>query len=103
MSIQIDKKTCIGCGRCTEACPGNLIRLNEEKKAEIRILEDCWGCTSCMKVCPAGAIRFRLGADIGGTGAYMTYKKEGHTGRWTVFNKGSSETIEVDDRSSNKY
>lgn len=102
MSITIDRSICISCMRCADACPGNLI-WKKDGKADIRIPEDCWGCTSCMKVCPAGAIRFRLGADIGGTGAYMTYKKEGHTGRWTVFSKGSSETIEVDDRSSNKY
>ena len=26
MSIQINKLKCVGCGKCVEACPGNLIK-----------------------------------------------------------------------------
>ena len=71
MSITIDRALCIGCGRCAEACPGNLIALDDSQRAAIRIPEDCWGCTACMKECPAGAIRYFLGADIGGAGSPM--------------------------------
>ena len=104
MSIQIDKKKCVGCGRCVEACPGNLIRVGQDKKAQMRIPEDCWGCTSCMKACPTGAIRFFLGADIGGMGSCMTYRKKDHISEWTITSKsGETRTIRVDDRSSNQY
>ena len=32
MSICIEPGRCIGCGRCTEACPGNLLRLDAAHK-----------------------------------------------------------------------
>ena len=103
MSIRIDQERCIGCMRCAEVCPGNLIWKKGEK-ALIRIPEDCWGCTSCMKACPTGAIRFFLGADIGGMGSCMTYRKKDHISEWTITSKsGETRTIRVDDMSSNQY
>ena len=66
MSIRIQKSKCAGCGRCIEACPGNLIKKDKENKAFIRQVRDCWGCTSCIKECRHDAIRFFLGADVGG-------------------------------------
>ena len=69
MSIRIQKSKCTGCGRCIEACPGNLIKKDKENKAFIRQVRDCWGCTSCIKECRHDAIRFFLGADVGGRGA----------------------------------
>ena len=71
MSIRIQKSKCAGCGRCIEACPGNLIKKDKENKAFIRQVRDCWGCTSCIKECRHDAIRFFLGADVGGRGASM--------------------------------
>ena len=32
MSIRIQKSKCVGCGRCIEACPGNLIKKDKEGK-----------------------------------------------------------------------
>ena len=64
MSIRIQKSKCVGCGRCIEACPGNLIKKDKEGKAFIRQVRDCWGCTSCIKECSRDAIRFFLGADV---------------------------------------
>ena len=34
MSITIDQKKCVGCGRCTEICP-HTFRLTDEGKAEV--------------------------------------------------------------------
>ncbi|MBP5324363.1 MAG: 4Fe-4S binding protein, partial [Pseudobutyrivibrio sp.] len=45
MSIKINQDKCIGCRKCIEACPGNLIKL-DNKKAFIKRERDCWGCTS---------------------------------------------------------
>ena len=70
MSIRIQKSKCVGCGRCIEACPGNLIKKDKEGKAFIRQVRDCWGCTSCIKECSCDAIRFFLGADVGGRNAH---------------------------------
>ncbi|WP_303298190.1 4Fe-4S dicluster domain-containing protein [Mitsuokella multacida] len=75
MSIRVHEDCCIGCGRCTEACPGNLLLMqgtDAGRKAKIREVRDCWGCTACMKVCPVSAIGYFLGADLGGSGSTMT-------------------------------
>ena len=69
MSIRITQNNCVGCGRCIEACPGNLIKKDAQGKAVIKHISDCWGCTSCLKECKTGAISFYLGADMGGAGS----------------------------------
>ena len=56
MSIRITQNNCVGCGRCIEACPGNLIKKDVQGKAVIKHISDCWGCTSCLKECKTGAI-----------------------------------------------
>ncbi|MCD7957283.1 MAG: ferredoxin family protein [Lachnospiraceae bacterium] len=75
MSIRIDREKCAGCGRCVEACPGNLIKKDADGIACIRHERDCWGCASCLKECRFGAIQYFLGADIGGRGAVLSVKK----------------------------
>lgn len=105
MSIQIQQSKCIGCGRCVEVCPGNLIKTDENGRACIRHPEDCWGCTSCLKECRACAIRFFLGADIGGMGGTFTVKT-GTEGAdlWTFSDRmGQKKTIQVNKKDANKY
>ncbi len=104
MSIAIDKKKCIGCGRCKNVCPGNLIKLNADNRAFIKYPEDCWGCTSCIKDCPAHAIEFFLGADIGGMGSLVHTERNGKILKW-IIEKPTDETVEIDidTTESNKY
>ena len=103
MSIRIQPEVCVGCGRCVEVCPGNLIKL-ADRKAVIRRPEDCWGCTSCLKECAFGAIRFYLGADIGGRGGEMHTVREGPLTHWIIETVDSDPvTITVDSRDANKY
>ena len=68
--IEIDEKKCIGCGKCTDICPGNLIFL-KNFRAKIRDVRDCWGCCACVKICSRNAICYRLAADLGGAGAKL--------------------------------
>lgn len=104
MSIRIHEERCIGCGRCTEACPGNLLRLSPNGKAEIRAVEDCWGCTACMKECPVSAIGYFLGADIGGSGGTLRIEREGHFYHWRIEQLGRADTvITIDRQNANRY
>lgn len=104
MSVRIKEETCVGCGRCIESCPGNLLSKNEKGKAEIRHPEDCWGCTSCLKECPAGAILYFLGADAGGRGSTLGFRKESGGVFWTVTHPdGKQQTIRINPADANKY
>lgn len=104
MSISISEAACVGCARCVEACPGNLIKLGAGKKAFIRHERDCWGCTSCVKACPRQAISLFLGADIGGRGARLTVETRGSARIWRVaMPDGSAREITVDVSAANKY
>ena len=103
MSISINQAKCVGCKKCVESCPGNLIKM-VDGKAVIKREKDCWGCTSCVKECKACAISFFLGADIGGKGSVLSVKEEGDIREWTVTAPdNTSKTIKVNTKESNKY
>ena len=104
MSIRINKDACVACGACAEACPGNLIKFDADGIAEMRRPRDCWGCTSCLKACPAGAVEFFLGADVGGTGATLSFERTGTVSHWLVIMPdGNTTAIDVDGSNANKY
>ncbi|MCR4742355.1 MAG: ferredoxin family protein [Treponema sp.] len=104
MSVKFDENKCIGCGKCVEVCPGNLIKINESKKAGIKHIRDCWGCTSCIKECPKKAISFFLGADIGGKGSTMIVDNQKDYSVWTIKKYDGKEiTITINKKDSNKY
>ena len=103
MSISIESAKCTGCGKCIVICPGNLIQRNEEGKAHLSYPKDCWGCAACLKECSFCAIKYRLGADIGGKGAYLTAIDEKDTLKWHIVKGDSTETITINKKESNKY
>lgn len=104
MSIRIQSEACVGCARCIEVCPGNLIKRDAAGKACIRRVRDCWGCTSCMKECGAGAIVFYLGADAGGRGSTLSVSQKGDQTFWNVTDPdGTVRQIIVNSKESNKY
>lgn len=67
-AIAIDKKKCIGCGRCYKVCPRDVLALEEREEDEldedldedqmsvmtIKNPLDCIGCGACGRVCPKG-------------------------------------------------
>ena len=57
---RIDKKHCVGCGKCAESCPQHTIRLREHK-AEIDY-KNCIRCYCCHEMCPKHVVEIkRLG------------------------------------------
>jgi len=50
-------ESCVGCGKCTEVCFVDAIRV-EEGRAVIK--EDCRGCGRCVEACPEEAIEIRI-------------------------------------------
>ncbi len=58
---RIDKKGCVGCGKCAESCPQHTIAL-KNGKAEIDY-KNCIHCFCCHEMCPRHVIGVRrLGA-----------------------------------------
>ena len=104
MSIAINAKQCVGCGKCSMVCPGSLIHMNADGKAFIKYPKDCWGCTSCVKECRAEAIDFFLGADIGGRGSTLTTREDGDYRLWTVTAPDGNKTVvRINKKDANKY
>lgn len=103
MSVFVEREKCVGCGRCTEVCPGNLLVLRKGR-AEIRDVRDCWGCTACVKECPMNAIFYYLAADLGGAGGRL-YAEDGNDKLVWIMRRadGSEERIVVDKKKSNEY
>ena len=104
MSIAINAKQCVGCGKCSMVCPGSLIHMNADGKAFIKYPKDCWGCTSCVKECRTEAIDFFLGADIGGRGSTLTTREDGDYRLWTVTAPDGNKTVvRINKKDANKY
>jgi len=103
MSIKILQHKCISCGKCEDACPGNLLGFNENEKAAIQHPKDCWGCTACVKECNVGAIRYYLGSDIGGNGGYLFTTQTDEYINWHIVTKGDKKLIKILKIESNEY
>lgn len=107
MSIRINTEKCIGCGRCAEICPGNLIQMvgpKNQRKAQMTYPDECWGCMSCVKICPVQAIEYFLGEDIGGKGTTLTAKTSKKQIDWLACKNGCLlEKIITSRQDANKY
>ena len=51
---EIDRKRCVGCGKCAESCPAHTIRV-VDKKAQID-RKNCIRCYCCHEMCPIHVI-----------------------------------------------
>ena len=104
MSIAINQSKCVGCGRCSQVCPGTLIGMGSDGKACMLYPKDCWGCCSCIKECKVDAIALYLGADMGGMGSKMTVNAEDGKLYWNIEKRdGTTEQGVINQKESNKY
>jgi NAD-dependent dihydropyrimidine dehydrogenase PreA subunit len=52
MIVSIELETCNGCGLCDEACPMDVIYMDEATgKPEIKFVADCMTCFNCELEC----------------------------------------------------
>ena len=57
MGIQkIKEDACTACGLCFEACPMDVIRLDDDGRAYAAYPWDCIVCYSCERECPVDAV-----------------------------------------------
>lgn len=49
-AVLVDREKCTGCGKCIEACPGNIPFLHPEDNKAV-ICDLCEGDPECVKVC----------------------------------------------------
>jgi len=56
--IKVNYNTCISCGKCSKACPSNVMDaiLKQDK-----VIPDCFSCSTCINVCPTNSISFDKG------------------------------------------
>jgi NAD-dependent dihydropyrimidine dehydrogenase PreA subunit len=59
-TLELDEEACVGCGRCAEVCPHQVVTLHE-RKARVEDLDACMECGACATNCPTGAIRVDAG------------------------------------------
>lgn len=56
--LQFDAAKCVGCNRCVNVCPIDVMIPNPEKGKEPIVIfaEECWFCGSCVNDCPHQAV-----------------------------------------------
>ena len=99
MGIYIDHNLCNGCGYpqsetpCNMACPGDLIFMQTNGKAQITCNADCWDCTACIKLCPKQAIEIKLPFEIVGKETSLKARAYRDKTIWTTKDENGKEEV----------
>ncbi len=56
LSVEIDEETCIGCGKCVDACFAQAISVADDKAV---ISDMCRVCGRCVTECPNGTLQLK--------------------------------------------
>ena len=60
ITIEVDKKTCKGDGKCVEICPMYILKMNEKERVPEFVpggADMCINCGHCFAFCPPGSIK----------------------------------------------
>ncbi|MFA6357290.1 MAG: nitroreductase family protein [Candidatus Omnitrophota bacterium] len=60
ITLEVNKKICVGDGKCVEICPVHILKMNEQEHVPEFIpggVEICINCGHCFAFCPPGAIK----------------------------------------------
>lgn len=75
--VELNAKTCIGCGRCYKICPRDVLTLQDRDEDDeefddddpdncsvmiIKNAADCIGCGACGRTCPKNCYTFAAAA-----------------------------------------
>ncbi len=99
MGINIDHDLCNSCGfpesetPCNLACPGDLIFMQSNGKAQIYSNADCWDCAACIKICPQQAIEIKLPFEIAGKDGSLKARAYREKTIWTARDKNGNEQV----------
>ena len=99
MGIHIDHNLCNGCGfpeketPCNMACPGDLVFMQADGKAQICSNADCWDCVACIKICPQEAIELKVPFEIIGKEGSLKARAYRDKTVWTIKNNKNEEEI----------
>lgn len=53
----LTKSKCVGCGKCAESCPPQIIKIKNKKAKFVK--KGCISCFCCQEMCPAKAIEIK--------------------------------------------
>lgn len=57
ISIDVDKSTCIKCGKCVKACPADIfVQKNKADNIGFQNKEFCISCGHCVAICPTNSV-----------------------------------------------
>ena len=59
-TLKLNEEACVGCGRCVEVCPHQVLGL-AERRARIVARDACMECGACARNCPVAAIEVDAG------------------------------------------
>lgn len=65
MPAKIDPNRCIGCKKCYNLCPMDVLTWDEaKKKPMVAYGDECWHCGICWMECPKRAIDITMPASL---------------------------------------
>ena len=94
VTLELDRKRCIGCGICLSVCPHGVFMLHGDK-AVITERDACMECGACMMNCPVTALRVERGV---GCAQAVINTMLGRTGRECC----SLAPVEAEERSARR-